>query len=104
MRKFSHLAILLLAIGFAAPVFSAASRYEIRADGLACPYCAYGIEKKFMQIDGVSHVDVNLKKGLVLVTGKEDLVLQEPQLKTSFNDSGFTYRKMKKLEHGKPNS
>jgi len=69
-------------------------RYEIRADGLACPYCAYGIEKKFNQIEGVTHVNVDLKKGLVVVTGKDSLKLLVPQLKVLFNDSGFTFRKI----------
>jgi len=75
----------------------AESKYEIRADGLACPYCAYGIEKKFMAIDGVKHVDIKLKQGKVFVTGKESLKFSEPQLITLFNDSGFTYRTMKNL-------
>lgn len=72
------------------------SKYEIRADGLACPYCAYGIEKKLMAIAGVKHVDIKLKQGTVLVTGEETLNFEEQQLKTLFNDAGFTYRSMKK--------
>jgi len=82
---------------FGATVSAAESQYEIRADGLACPYCAYGIEKKFMAIKGVKHVDIKLKQGKVLVTGEESLKFAEPQLKTLFNDSGFTYRSLEKL-------
>ena len=78
--------------------YAAEAFYEIRADGLACPYCAYGIEKKFMKITGVKHVDINLKQGKVVVTGDKDLNLAEDQLKTLFNDSGFTYRKIVKKE------
>ena len=70
------------------------STFEIRADGLACPYCAYGIEKKFMAIKGVKYVDVNLEQGKVLVTGDVHLNFEEQQLKTLFNDAGFTYRTM----------
>lgn len=79
--------------------FELQSRFEIRADGLACPYCAYGIEKKFMAIDGVKSIDVDLKKGLVKVNGVVSLSFNEQQLKTLFNDSGFTYRSMKKLKN-----
>jgi len=78
-----------------------ASTFEIRADGLACPYCAYGIEKKFMAINGVQYVDVNLEQGKVLVTGDANLTFKEQQLKTLFNDSGFTYRTMKKIANEK---
>lgn len=90
--------ILMLIVTFAsAKNHAAESHFEIRADGLACPYCAYGIEKKFMQIDGVKHLDIDLKKGLVLVTGDENLIFQPSQLKTLFTDSGFTFRSIKKV-------
>ncbi len=79
------------------------SFFEIRADGLACPYCAYGIEKKFMAIKGVRHVDVDLKKGLVKVSGIKSLAFEEKQLSTLFTDSGFTYRSMKKVKPKKDN-
>ncbi len=45
---------------------TAIAKYEIRADGLACPYCAYGIEKKFKAIKGVKNIDVDLKVSLSL--------------------------------------
>ncbi len=97
LKKLPLIVFALIMSGYNISAFSAESKYEIRADGLACPYCAYGIEKKFMQIKGVKHVDVKLKKGLVLVTGDEQLSLKAPQLKTLFNDAGFTYRSMKKI-------
>jgi len=80
------------------PSFADGSRFEIRADGLACPYCAYGIEKKFMQIKGVKKLDIDLKKGIVIVIGEKDLTFKEEQLKTLFTDSGFTFRKFKKTK------
>ena len=98
MKKRLFLLLVLALAGFSTAVHSAEARYEIRADGLACPFCAYGIEKKFMKIQGVKHVDFDMKKGLVLVTGEATLELQDAQLKTLFNDAGFTYRKMKKLK------
>ncbi len=65
--------------------------YSIRVDGLACPYCAYGIEKKLNKIEGVTFKDMDLEKGIVKVEAK-DVKLQEEQLKQLFQDSGFTYR------------
>lgn len=94
INKASVLALLTCSFISISSILSAESRYEIRADGLACPYCAYGIEKKFMAIEGVNHVDFDLKKGLVLVTGENNLQLNEPQLKTLFSDSGFTFRQI----------
>ena len=93
----SLLAILIF--GANASATASQNQYVIRADGLACAYCAYGIEKKLMKITGVEYVDIDLKKGQVLVQGAQSLELTAPQLKTLFNDAGFTFRTLEKLAH-----
>lgn len=65
--------------------------YSIRVDGLACPYCAYGIEKKLNAIEGVRFRDMDLEKGIVTVE-THDVTLSDEQLKQLFQDAGFTYR------------
>ncbi len=70
------------------------SVYSIRVDGLACPYCAYGIEKKLNELQGVTFITMDLDKGLVTVE-TDDVTLEDAQLKQLFEDSGFTYRSKK---------
>lgn len=65
--------------------------YSLRVDGLACPYCAYGIEKKLNKIKGVRFMDMNLDKGIVSVEAKE-VQLDDAMLEQLFTDSGFSYR------------
>lgn len=72
-------------------VLAVTTVYSIRVDGLACPYCAYGIEKKLNEIDGVKFINMDLDKGIVTVESY-DVRLNDPQLKQLFQDSGFTYR------------
>lgn len=76
--------------------FAAGTHYEIQVDGLACPFCAYGIEKKLKTIDGASKINVDLDKGVVSVDAAEGKELSEENIKKLFHDSGFTYRGMKK--------
>jgi len=76
------------------PALAGNLEYRMRVDGLACPYCAYGIEKKLKAIDGVEAVEVDLDRGLVKVRTREDLRFTEPQLRQLFQDAGFTYRSM----------
>jgi mercuric ion binding protein len=78
-------------------LFAAGTQYVVRVDGLACPYCAYGIEKKLKEIEGVENIDIDLDKGLVTVDTHEGVELTEPQLEQLFKDAGFTYRSMSKL-------
>ena len=79
-------------------IFAAQLHYKMRVDGLACSYCAYGIEKKFKAIKGVKTIDIDLKKGLVLVTTEESTVFTKVQMKQLFEDSGFTFRSMSSNE------
>ncbi len=74
--------------------FAAGIQYQMRVDGLACPFCAYGIEKKLKAIDGVEKINVDLDKGLVTVEVREGTTLSEEQMKKLFQDAGFTYRSM----------
>ena len=69
--------------------------YSMRVDGLACPFCAYGIEKKFKKMEGISNIKIDLDKGLVSVDAKEGVELTEEAMKKLFHDSGFTFRSMK---------
>lgn len=68
--------------------------YSMRVDGLACPYCAYGIEKKLHQLEGVEAIEIDLDAGLVRVTVAEGTTLDEAQMKRLFDEAGFTFRSM----------
>ena len=95
MRKL--LFTLLLAMAWPTVTFAAETLYEIRVDGLACPYCAYGIEKKFMQREGVKKFDMDLEKGVVKVILKDGVEMNEHQLNRLFEEAGFTYRSVRKI-------
>ena len=74
--------------------FAASPQYNLRVDGIACPFCAYGIEKKLLQTKGVASVTFDLEKGLVVVKVKEGVILSEAQLEQLVSDAGFTLRSM----------
>lgn len=94
MRK--QLLATLAGLVFLQLAFAAGTHYEMRVDGLACPFCAYGVEKKLKAIEGASNINIDLDKGLVSVDMPEGTELTEEQMKKLFNDAGFTYRSMKK--------
>ena len=77
-------------------VSAAGAQYVIRVDGLACPFCVYGIEKKLKSVDGVEEVDVDLQQGTVIVNTRENVELTEPGMVKLFKEAGFTYRSMTK--------
>jgi len=75
------------------PMANAASAvYSLKVDGLACPFCAYGIEKKLSAIDGVKDIDVDIKEGQVIVTMTDGASLSEQRARQAVTDAGFTPR------------
>lgn len=88
------IALTVLGLIWNASAIAAGTQYEMRVDGLACPYCAYGIEKKLNAIDGVKKINIDLNKGLVTVIVADGVRLTEVQMTKLFQDAGFTYRSM----------
>ncbi len=86
--------VLSLALLWNAAALAGETLYSIRVDGLACPYCAYGIEKKLDQIDGVKFVDLDLEKGIVTAQCAEGVTLTNARMEKLMNDAGFTFRGM----------
>lgn len=65
----------------------------IRADGLACYFCAYGLERFFKKSGKIASYDMNMKEGIVeigLIKGKP-LITQEELHKIVY-DAGYSPR------------
>jgi mercuric ion binding protein len=75
------------------------TRYELRVDGLACPFCAYGIEKEFIRTEGVETVDIDMVKGLVIVVTAEGKTFIEEELSEIINNAGFTLKSMTEISN-----
>lgn len=81
---------LLLSFWTFSPLFAAGPSYRIEVAGLACPFCAYGIEKKLNAIDGVQRVETHIEDGVVIVTMKDGAELDRATAKRAVKDAGFT--------------
>lgn len=88
------LAMLLLALScpLAATADGGGSVYTLRVDGLACPFCAYGIEKELQSVPGVEQVETGIKDGVVIVTMQEGAELDESTARQAVGNAGFTLR------------
>ena len=93
MRRLFPVVVLLVTLTM--PVWAAEIRYELRVDGLACPYCAYGIEKKIKALDGVDKESIQIQLNEGVVVFEADTLISEGRLKRLINDAGFTLRGLK---------
>lgn len=70
--------------------FAAGPSYRLKVDGLACPFCAYGIEKKLSSVPGVAGVQTNIKQGSVIVTMRDGAALSQAAAQRAVKAAGFT--------------
>lgn len=85
-----------LTLAAIAPVFAGSTAatpppnaYVLRVNGLACPFCAFGIEKEFARQPGVENTNVNLSNGVLIVTVKPGTTFTDPQLAQVVHEAGF---------------
>lgn len=68
--------------------------YVLRVNGLACPFCAFGIEKEFAQQPGVENTNVDLADGVLIVTVKPGTRFTDSQLREIVKKSGFVLKRV----------
>lgn len=73
----------------------------VRVDGLSCAYCAYSLEKKLQDLDGVDKISINLKEGTVTLILKEGVTIKDEVIEKAVKESGFTPRSVKKKDESK---
>ena len=73
-------------------------RYELRVDGLACPFCAYGIEKQLQKLDGVARVDTDIEEGRVIIRMEDGKSLDRAEVEQAVKKAGFSLRSFEQPE------
>ncbi len=66
----------------------------VRVDGLACPFCAYGLEKKLKKIEGVEKLEIKRNDGLVTLYYKADAKIDKQIIDKKVMEAGFTPREL----------
>lgn len=94
------LTITALALLLWSGLASAVDRYVFYVDGLACPFCAYGIEKQLLRLDGVETAETDVKSGQVVVTLRDGANLNEATARKAVEAAGFTLRAFEKAKPG----
>ena len=84
--------MILLGLTWSVMALAAGTQYQLGVDGLACPFCAYGVEKKLSSIEGVEDIEVDIEKGQVIVTMTDDSPLTETLAGEKVEQAGFTLR------------
>ena len=73
---------------------------RVRVDGLSCPFCAYGLEKKMKGISGVGKVEINVKEGMATLTAGSGASVDIEVLEEAVSKAGFTPREIRVTARG----
>jgi len=94
------LGLLITILMFYQPVYAEIQSVEMQVDGMTCPFCVYGIEKKLKALGEVTDASSNLKTGIVDIEIKKDAALDIEKLNKAIIESGFTPGKIRIIAMG----
>jgi len=78
------------------------NRLLIRVDGLACYFCAYGLERFFKKSGRIAAFDMKMEEGIVEATPiKGKPLLSVETVSKYIYDAGFTFRSIKAVLVGR---
>lgn len=68
----------------------------LRVDGMSCPFCAYGLEKRLLENPGIARLVVRVSDGLVLLRLVEGSELTDEELREAVDKAGFSLREVRR--------
>ena len=101
LKSILSLFILVLSLSFSSEANAQSKQSDekriyikIEIKGLACPYCAFGMEKELKEISGVEQVDIELKAGLAYISTPIEQKPTKEKIGRVITDAGFTVGKI----------
>ncbi len=82
--------VLMAVVSLIAGSAMAQTKYVIGVDGMSCPFCAYGLEKKLKKVKDVVSVTIDLNEGQVVVVAKAGTTIKQEVLRKAVKEAGFT--------------
>ncbi|NER16293.1 heavy-metal-associated domain-containing protein [Spongiivirga citrea] len=65
-------------------------QFEVQVDGLGCPFCAYGLEKKFKEFKGIKKVKIDIETGDFSFAYPTEKALSLDAVTQQVNKAGYT--------------
>lgn len=87
--KFFIMIILMLSVSFGFVSNSYAEEFEFDVYGMACSFCAYGLEKKVSKMENVESFTVDVTTGKATLVTQEGTPIDQEALRQVVRDSGL---------------
>ncbi len=70
----------------------------LKVDGMVCPFCAYGLEKRLRQLPALDETLIQVSDGLVQIRVKEGEQLTDEAVEDAVKRAGFTLREIHRIK------
>ena len=94
-RKQMFVAALLSVVALTGPAEAAVEQVSVQVDGMACPFCAYNIEKRVKMLDGVgrdARIVTSVEYGTAKFPWKRRVEFSPEAVRKAIRQAGFTPR------------
>ena len=92
MRLFLAHVVCMMLISFVASSSAHAQiqSVAVTVNGMSCPFCAFGVEKKLKKVGGTESVMIDMKSGTATLSAKKGKSIDVEQVSRAVKKAGFT--------------
>ncbi|WP_411767860.1 heavy-metal-associated domain-containing protein [Winogradskyella sp. A3E31] len=65
-------------------------QFTVQVDGLGCPFCAFGLEKKFKEFKGIKNVTIDIETGIFKFNYPAEKALALDAVEAQVEKAGYT--------------
>ena len=69
----------------------------LKVDGMVCPFCAYGLEKRLRELPALDETLIQVSDGLVQIRVKQGEQLTDEAVEDAVKRAGFTLREIHRI-------
>ena len=90
MKKIIVILFLGILTGYTVNAQKEMDKFQIQVDGLGCPFCAYGLEKKFKEFKGIKNIKIDIETGDFSFTYPTEKALGIKAIIAKVKKAGYT--------------
>ncbi|MDA7502019.1 heavy-metal-associated domain-containing protein [Chitinophagales bacterium] len=90
INKFILSLLFLLPLGLLTAQENSGDHFTIQVNGLGCPYCAFGLEKKISKLEGIDNFKIEIESGLTEFDIKESNRYSLQDIEDAVQGAGYT--------------
>ncbi len=90
MKTFLSAFFLAFCLAFSLSAGAQTDAFTLRVEGLGCPFCAYGLEKKFKDVKGIDALKIDIQTGRMTFRVPSSTALTLAQADARVSKAGYT--------------